>query len=165
MEKMDANQVLYHLEHSLLPNWFYEEPKNFVGVLSQEQTALYEIANELFSRAGVANKFKADFFSVEPGDAAEDVAYLRLKFPKPEAVPLCKAAICLFDKSFENVCYFTLEKGPDLEGDFPILCSWSKEGEHFNFGSVSPDPDEQLVQCVEVFMGKYGDDIDARNNR
>ena len=165
MDTMDKNQVLYHLQHGLLPSWFYEEPKNFIGVLSQEPKALFEIASELFRRANLEMPYKAAMFSAEPGEVNENVMVLRIKFPKPDAVPLCHGALCFFDKSFQNINYFTLEKGPDLEGDYPILCSWSKDGQHFNLGSVSPDPDEQLVQCIDMYMGKFGDEVDAMNNQ
>ena len=157
---MDNNQVMYQFQHKLLPSWFYEEPKQFVGVTGMEKTALFEIASELFRRAGVDNPYRAEHFSVEPGEVNKDIGLLIIKFPKPEKAPLCFRAFCFFDRDFRNVQYYTVEKGDDIESAFPILCTWTKEGEHFRSGSASPDPDEQLTECVEMFMGKYGEEIE-----
>ena len=156
---MDDYQVMYQFQHKLMPSWFYEEPKEFVGVNCMQNTALYEILSEMFRRAGLDNPYSPGQFSVESGEVNENIGMLRIKFPKAQEEHLCHGAICFFDKGFKYTGYFTIEKGKDVDEAFPVLCSWSKEGEHFGYGKVSPDPDEQLMECISVFMGKYSEAI------
>ena len=133
--------------------WFYDSPKEFVGVLSEKDTALFEILSELLSRGGVENTFRAGEFKTEPVEVSDDAMALRIKYPKPADAPLCFGAICFFNKDFDKLAFYTVEKGEDLEGGFPVLCSWDKDGSHSNYGKVSPDPDEQLVECVDNYLG------------
>ena len=150
---MTVQQVLYHFQHRLLPMWFYDSPKEFVGVLSEKDTALFEILSELLARGEVENTFRAGEFKAEPVEVSDDAMALRIKYPKPKDAPLCFGAICFFNKDFDKLAFYTIEKGEDLEGGFPVLCSWDEDGSHSNYGKVSPDPDEQLVECVDNYLG------------
>ncbi|MBO4862183.1 MAG: hypothetical protein J5535_04740 [Firmicutes bacterium] len=150
---MTVQQVLYHFQHRLLPMWFYDSPKEFVGVLSEKDTALFEILSELLARGEVENTFRAGEFKAEPVEVSDDAMALRIKYPKPQDAPLCFGAICFFNKDFDKLAFYTIEKGEDLEGGFPVLCSWDEDGSHSNYGKVSPDPDEQLVECVDNYLG------------
>ena len=149
---MTTNQVLYQFEHQLLPRWFYDEPKEFIGVLCESPSALFEILSELFRRGGAENPYKAGDFKVEPGEVNENVMMLRIDYPKPQGEQLCHSAICIFNKGFDRLMFFTIEKGIDLDAGFPIHAAWTPEGEHFNYGKVSPDKEEQLFECVSVYM-------------
>lgn len=133
--------------------WFYDSPKEFVGVLSEKDTALFEILSELLARGEVENTFRAGEFKAEPVEVSDDAMALRIKYPKPQDAPLCFGAICFFNKDFDKLAFYTIEKGEDLEGGFPVLCSWDEDGSHSNYGKVSPDPDEQLVECVDNYLG------------
>ena len=165
MDKMNADQVMYHFQHKMLPSWFYEDPKEFVGVLGMQNTALFEILSELFRRAGLENPYKAGQFSVEPDDINKNVGMIKIKFPKPQTAPLCHSAICFFDKGFKYLKFYTLEMGEDIENGFPVLCTWTEEGEHCLLGTTSFEPEVQLMECIEKYMGMYGEDIDAEYNR
>ena len=152
---MNNEQVMHHFEGVLLPAWFYESPKEFLGVLAENSGALHEISSELFRRAQLESPFSAADFSAEPGDVNDEVRILSIKFPAPSEQGLCHRAICFFDKTFTKLAYYTLEKGMDLEGSFPVLGFFDERGEHSSYGIVSPDKDEQFVQCVEIYMGKF----------
>ena len=43
---MNNEQVMHHFEGVLLPAWFYESPKEFLGVLAENSGALHEISSE-----------------------------------------------------------------------------------------------------------------------
>ncbi|MBR0131180.1 MAG: hypothetical protein IJM08_07730 [Firmicutes bacterium] len=152
---MDLKEVLYSFEHKLLPEWFYGNPKEFAGVLATQPGALYSIIAEICSRAGVENTFVPREFSVEPDQISSDVAAIRIKFPKPPESPLCLSSVAFFDKTFEKVCYFTIEMGDETSAGFPVICSWEKNGEHINYGSESHDLDECLVKCVNQYMERF----------
>ena len=153
VNRMTVQQVLYHFQHRLLPMWFYDSPKEFAGVLSEKPEALYEIFSTLMEQGGVENTFRAGEFKAEPLEISDTVTAIRIKYPKPQDEPLCFGALAFFNKDFDKLHFFTMEKGEDIEGIFPVLCSWDSNGEHFSHGTVSLDPDEQLLECVNMYIG------------
>ena len=161
MENMTVDNVMYNFQHKLLPEWFFGNPKEFIGVICQDKSSLFSILNELFERAEVDNPYKPGHFSVDPDMVSDTVGMIKIKFPKPENEPLCHSIVCFFDKTFKYLGFFTFEKGGEMDENFPIMCTWSSEGEHFSYGKVSPDPDEQLIECIDVYMNKYTDTLNA----
>ena len=133
--------------------WFYDSPKEFAGVLSEKPEALYEIFSTLLAQGGVENTFRVGEFKAEPMEVNDEAMAIRIKYPKPVDMPLCFGAVAFFNKDFSKLRFFTLEKGEDIEGIFPVLCAWDENGEHFSYGTTSPDPDEQFVQCVDMYVG------------
>ena len=152
---MTIDQVMYHFEKDLLPSWFYESPKEFLGVLSAEKTALWEISGELFRRAQMETPYRAEDFQTESSEVSEDAMMLSVKFPPPQKEGLCHRAVCFFDKTFTKLAYYTFEKGEDIEGGFPVLCLCDKDGVHYSMGKVSLDKDEQLVDCIEMYLARF----------
>ena len=152
---MTVNEILYSLEHDLIPKAVFEDTKTFIGVLAQKPDALYEFANELFRRDGQENPFGPGQFTVEPNMINPDVAMLKLKFPKPPVPPLCSMALIFFDRTFKKVSCFCMEKANDSWGNFPEICSWEADGTHVNYGNESPDPDEQVLKCLGIHMERY----------
>ena len=153
---MTVNEILYSFEHDLLPKSFFDDDrKTFIGVLAQQPNALYEIASELFRRNGQENPFSPGQFSVEPTMINPEVAMLKLKFPKPPVPPLCSMSLVFFDRTFEKISYFCMEKANDSWESFPEICSWEADGTHVNYGNESPDPDEQILKCVGIHMERY----------
>ncbi|MCR5010297.1 MAG: hypothetical protein K6A91_05100 [Clostridia bacterium] len=150
---MTVQQVLYHFQHRLLPMWFYNSPKEFIGVLSEKPDALFEILSVLLERGDVENTFRAGEFKVEPIEVNDDSMAIKIKYPKPADAPLCHGAVAFFNKDFDDLAFFTVEVGEDIEGGFPVLCAWDKDGNHINYGKVSPDTDEQFVECLDKYLG------------
>ena len=153
VNRMTVQQVLYHFQHRLLPMWFYDSPKEFAGVLSEKPEALYEIFSTLLAQGGVENTFHAGEFKAEPVDVSEDVMAIRIKFPKPVDTLLCHGALAFFNKGFDKLSFYTVEVGEDIEGGFPVLGAWDSDGTHYTYGKVSPDPEEQIAECVEKYLG------------
>ena len=110
---MSAFDILYLLEHRLLPQWFFKEKGPFVLQLLRSETLLYEIADRLFEEEGEENPYAPDDFAVEPFSLSAAVKGLKLIFPKPEKEPLCYRCYLFFDMSFEKVCFFCVEKSAD----------------------------------------------------
>ena len=163
MANMSADQVMLNFQHKMLPTWFYDDPKQFVGVVSMEKTALFEIVSELFRRAGVENPYNAGQFGADYAEVSKNVGVLNVRFPNAENAPLCHSAMCFFDKNFKYTSYYTVEKGDDTREKFPVLGIWAKNDdklEHINLGMASLDPDERMMECIDMFMGKYADDLE-----
>jgi len=152
---MTLNEILYSLEHDILPRSFYDDKKTFIGLMASSPVAIYEIINELFKRNGQDNPFRPGDFSVEPTMINDQVAMLKLKFPNPPASPLCHRSFVFFDKSFEKTMYFCMEKGDEISGGFPVICSWEPDGSHVSYGSESPDEDEQMVRCAGIYLERW----------
>lgn len=152
---MNIEQVMRHFEEVLLPSWFFESPKEFLGVLAENSGALHEISGELFRRALLESPYGPEDFKVEVDMVNDSARTLSIKFPAPTEEGLCHRAICIFDKTFSKLAYYTLEKGIDLEGAFPVLFARDAEGNRFPMGSVSLDKDEQLTQCIDMYLSKY----------
>ena len=152
---MNKEEVMRRFEGDLLPSWFFESPKEFLGVLATDSSVLHRISGELFSSSQLESPYRPEDFSVSADGVNDEVWSLSIRFPAPSAEGLCHRAICIFDKTFSKLAYYTLEKGMDLEGSFPVLGEWNEKGEHSGFGIVSPDRDEQLVQCVEMYMARF----------
>ena len=154
---MDLKEVLYSFEHDLMPKWFFEEKKNFIGVVAQQPQVLHSMLGELCRRSGQENPFSPNEFGVEPAQLNENVAMLNIRLPKPPAAPLCLKTVVIFDKTFEKVCYFCIEKGDDATGGFPVVCSWEADGTHVNYGPESHDLDECVLKCVSIYMERFAD--------
>ena len=152
---MDNKEILYSFEHDLLPKWFFETKKEFLGVICTQPQALHSILTELFARNGKENPYGPESFKVEPEQVREDIVMVKISFPKPPAAPLCISTIVIFDKTFEKVSYFCIEKGDDATGGFPVVCSWEADGRHINYGPESHDPDDCALKCVNIHMERY----------
>ena len=152
---MTTNEILYSLEHDLLPKAVFDDTRTMVGVLAQDPGALYEFASELFKRNGQDNPFSPGEFTVEPSMINPDVAMLKLRFPKPQVAPLCSMSLIFFDRTFRKVSYLCMEKANDSWGSFPQICSWEADGQHVSYGNESQDPDEQILKCVNIHLERY----------
>jgi hypothetical protein len=65
----------------------------------------------------------------------------------PEAQEMIEAHLVAFVAAPDGLRYFTLERGADAQGGArTVLCAWSREGSHLNFGD-GPAP------TVEGFAG------------
>ena len=152
---MAAKEILYSFEHELLPEAFFNDRQGFLSMLLQGPNELHSIIDNLFKLSGQENPFSPSEFGVEPNMVNADVASLKLKFPKPPEAPLCLASYVFFDRTFEKVSYFCIEKGDEASGGFPNVCRWEEDGTHVTYGSESYDPDEQFIRCVNIHMERY----------
>lgn len=162
-------EARYYLEHQLLPKLFYEGTIGFVNAALKEESYLYDICREVFQAGELTCPYTREQFSVKLVRASEkedNRDYLIvLEFPEPEEPILCHRAIGVFDMDFDtNVVftkahYYTVEKTYAEWADVPVLCGWTKENVHENFGLIDHDVVKQLEKALALYDSEtYGGD-------
>jgi hypothetical protein len=162
---MEEYKVRYAFEHRLLPQWFFKDKEKVVLGLLHDKKVLYRIISEMYQEQGMEIPYSEDQFKVEAGKLTQEVMSLRFVFPEPEIEPLCYCSYCFFDKDFEKIGYYSIEKGGMLTGEpEAFACEVMPDGGHSNLGSCSPEGVEGYFRCVKSHMQeKYGVDVDSQN--
>jgi len=58
-------------EHSLLPQWFFEDNAQFVGMVLKDKAVLFRIINDIFQKEDVENPYTEEQFDIETAKIAE----------------------------------------------------------------------------------------------
>ena len=154
---MDRHGIRYIFEHRLLPQLFFEEKFQFVGALFQKKELLFDTISNIFRDEEVENPYTVDMFGVSMFQITEETAVVKISFPEPEEEPLCYCSYLLFDKAFEKISYFCIEKGGQEDPKHPFVCAWTPDGAHRNFGICTFENYNDLMRCVDLHMKeKYG---------
>lgn len=154
---MDRHGIRYMFEHRLLPQWFFENKMEFVGLLLHEKEILFNVISDIFVEENVDNPYSVDDFGVSVAKIAEDVLMLRIGFPDPEEEPLCYCAYMFFDENFEKVSYFCIEKGNSESEGCPFVCSWTPDEVHYNYGNCSLENYNDFIRRSDIHMEReYG---------
>ncbi len=154
---MDRHGIRYTFEHRALPQWFFEDKEMFIGTLLHDKNVLYRVINSMFEGEGVENPYIEDDFEVVVSKVTDDVKMLKIVFPEPEEEPLCYSSYMFFDDNFEKISYFCIEKGNTYGEDYPFVCSWTKEGEHENYGNCTFEKYDDFLRCADIHMeNMYG---------
>ena len=98
--------VRYFFEHRLLPQWFFEEKEQFVGMILHDKKVLYEVIYNIFTDKKVENPYKEEDFDVKASKITDDVIMAKIIFPEPETEPLCYCSYIFFDEAFEKMSEF-----------------------------------------------------------
>ena len=149
---MDRHGVRYLFEHRLLPQFFFTETENFIGTLLSEKDVLYRIIDSLFRKEDLENPYTAGQFSAEAAKITEQILMIKITFPKPEEAPLCYRTYLFFDTDFGKLGYYSVEKNSGIIDDEPFVCSWSRDGQHRNYGNCSLEDDEDFRRCLEIHL-------------
>lgn len=151
---MDRHGVRYQFEHRILPQLFFEDKAQFIGIILNDKDVLFRVIDEIFSGEEVTNPYSKDDFTIEAARIAESVMMLKIIFPEPEEEPLCYCSYLFFNEKFEKLGYYCIEKGNE-EGEFyPFVCSWTPEGEHVNHGNCTFEDYNDFFRCADIFMEK-----------
>lgn len=154
---MDRHGVRYMFEHRLLPQCFFEDKAQFVGMLLHDKEILYRVISEIFEKESVANPYTVKQFDIDAGKITEEVMMMKISFPEPEEEPLCYCAYLFFDNEFEKTSYFCIEKGNDASQQYPFVCSWSSDGVHHNHGNCTFEKHGDFLRCTDIHMeNEYG---------
>ena len=148
---MDRHSIRYFFEHQLLPKWFFENKGEFVALVLHDQGILFRIVNDIFEKNNVENPYTENDFKVEAAKLTDELMMVKLVFPEPEETPLCYWSYLFFDLAFDNIRYFTVEKGL---GEYPFVCSWTVNGSHSNYGTCTLEEHNDFVKCVSIYMGE-----------
>lgn len=146
--------IRYMLEHRLLPTYFFVHKKNFVDRITRNKDAVYNILDKLFKDNNLENIYKKEDFNAELGKVTDEVTLIKITFPKPEVEPLCYSAYIFYDKNFEKLGYYCIEKGNEGNNFTPYVASWTKEGRHENHGTCTLENNEDLLKCADLHMRK-----------
>ena len=154
---MDRHGVRYAFEHRLLPQWFYEDKEQFIGLLLHDKTVLFNVLNDIFQKEGIENPYTEKDLDIEFSKVTDEVLMLKISFPEPEEEPLCYCSYLFFDEAFEKMSFFCIEKGNEHGQDYPFVCSWSKDGVHSNYGNCTFEEYNDFIRCADVHMEKFYD--------
>lgn len=154
---MNRHDVRYAFEHRILPQWFFEEKSRFVGLFLSDKHMLFRVINDIFKKEKIDNPYEDDNFKIEASRITEDIMMLIFTFPKPEEEPLCYCSYLFFDKEFEKLSYFCIEKGNPEGDNYPFVCSWTSDGSHLNHGNCTFEDHNDLLRCAEIHMKRYYD--------
>lgn len=146
---MNQYEIRYLFEHRLLPRCFFENQLQFIGALLKDKEILFRIIDDLFHQEGLKNPYTPDLFDVSAVGSMEQMA-IKISFPEPENEPLCYCSYLFFDKTFEKVSYFCIEKGNSEGQMHPFVCSWTPEGAHLNHGHCALEKNEDFLRCSEI---------------
>ncbi len=102
---------LYHLEHSFLPEWFFESLGALIHALLSDNDLLFSVIGDMYSRQGKTNPYSPGDFSVTPLKVYEDLYVMKVGFPEPDAEPLSYSAFMIFSPDYERKMFFCLESG------------------------------------------------------
>ncbi len=154
---MDRHAIRYTFEHRALPQWFFEDKEQFIGLLFHDKNVLYRVINGMFEDEGIINPYTEDDFSIAASKVTDDVKMFKIVFPEPEEEPLCYCSYMFFDDDFEKISYFCIEKGNEHGEDYPFVCSWTKDGAHQNHGNCTFEKYDDFLRCADIHMeNMYG---------
>lgn len=148
---MNQHEIRYLFEHRLLPQWFFKYQFSFIGSLLQDKEILYRMIHDLFKEEGLENPYTPDQFQVTVSNLMDQMS-LKISFPEPEEEPLCYCSYLFFDKEFDNVSFFCIEKGNKEDQMHPFLCSWTPDGTHLNHGRCTFENNDDFLRCAKIHM-------------
>ncbi len=151
-KSMDRHGARYYFEHRLLPHLFFEDPERLVSTIIYDKGLLFHLINSIFEEAGIENPYSEADFDAKPSRLTDEVLVLKLVFPAPEEEPLCYWSYLFFDEAFEKVGYYCIEKGNEHSGNYPFVCSWTKDGCHNNHGGCTFEDHDDFYRCADHHM-------------
>ena len=152
---MNRHDVRYLFEHKLLPGWFFKDGEQFIGAVINDKHILFRIISGVFKDEKVDNPYSDEDFRVTGSKIKEDLTMLKFTFPEPEEEPLCYCSYLFFDKEFQKISYFCIEKGNELSDDMPFVCSWTEDGTHLNHGNCTFEDNNDLLTCLDIHMKRF----------
>lgn len=152
---MDRHGIRYIYEHKLLPDWFFKDKSQFIGMLLHDKSILLGIIEEMFEKEELQNPYQEDEFKIDATKIEEDIFMLKIIFPEPEEEPLCYCAYLFFDNEFEKTSYFCIEKGNDAGNNIPFVCSWTTDGCHHNYGGCTFENYGDFLKCAEIHLQNH----------
>lgn len=179
---MDQNlsDILNFFEHMIIPDYFFDEGINLIADLNENHDLLFKIFCDICRQEKVANPYTEKDFSCDcyKMDNTGEWFGAKLHFPSPIEPPHCYEMYLFFDSGYERKGCYTLEyntavrklttetKTPDgkiqrntilRNENCGILCSWTREHVHNNYGSHFFDQGMDFYgEAFKVHIHKYG---------
>ena len=127
-------QARYHFEHNALPRYFYEDPANMIGVLSER--GVYALWDAFARENGVSSPYAESDYRVNRHDLDDGTEMLQIELPRPDANTLCYRIYMAYNATTGAAGYYTVEYD-NLLGETAFLCGWSSAHEHINYGGAA----------------------------
>ena len=147
---MTLYEIMYALEHRLLPNLFYKDKMKFIAILLDHPEVLNEFFDKMCQQEKIVNPYTKDDFQAEPYRVNDEIVMAKITFPEPIQEPLCYCVYLLFDLNFKQANYYCIERGTD-ENDL-YVCSWDAKENHYNYGHCTWQDDYE--RCKELFLNQ-----------
>jgi len=158
----------YSFAHYALRIVAHENPWQCLAVLAspEAQTFLSDLLNSVAGhckeRGKDSNLRASDIIIHRVRAGGRPCAVLEMPLPRAIAEAFYMAVVLLVDPSSESpesekgaIRYFTLEKGVVLDGPpRTVLCEWTAEGSHVNFGDGPAPRVHAFVQAIEGLLAK-----------
>ena len=149
----------YEIEHIILPNLFYKNPKEFIKDIKRKRIDFFRKFYE-----GIKQKLKdGDVVvnSYESGD--KETLIIRLPFPEKEKdwkltqVPYFGVSINKGTVSNQNPRFFCLEYDTFASKLFSrptfMICGYKNGNERFNTGQTVGDEENKMESALKVLLG------------
>ena len=130
------HDVRYYFEHRLLPNELHNNAAELVHFL--QANGLYRLWMNFTEANNLDTFYTEDEFSLctlTDVRQGENAVLIRLTMPVPEDTPLCLRIYMYWDPDTGKTGYYTIEYD-NFFGDTWFLCSWDKDGNHMDYGTI-----------------------------
>ena len=157
----NLGRARYEAEHHMFRDFFFNNPTGFVDALMSEY-GLCELHYEAMKDMKVKTRYGAGPYNVATGKTDRGDFILRAVLPVPEFVGLCYRIYLVFDKDFERIAYYTVERAE--EGG--RVGSWDAEGNYTVLDSLeSPEwvevtREQKADELAMIARYYYGDDYE-----
>lgn len=146
---MDIKEIRYLFEHRLLPQWLYREKETLISVLLQkDKNMAFQIFSDICKKENVEMPYKEEQYRIIPYGLSDKAAAVCLQLPSAEVSPQCERVYFVFDQEKEKFAFYSVEKGAF---DYNVLCGWSEDGGHLNYGKCPEDENEELKRLLDLF--------------
>ena len=144
--------IRYGVEHKIMPQAMYSlQLATAVQLMIapyKTMSAFYKEAEGNYLAFVAPNAFDVTSHVVE--NETDRLLIIRVKMPEPKDTYQCRATYLCFSRVSGKSLYFTSEM--NNKGRY-LLCAWSRDGAHLNFG-YAPDSFDDELQVVESLFEK-----------
>ena len=149
---MTDYQIRFDFEHHVLPNAFFTNRLDFIGMLLMDKNSLFYVIKGMMEDKGLECPYTEDQFSIMPLRLNDEISLFTLTFPEPEKGPLCYKCYLFFDEEFSRAMYFCIEKN---EKGIPVVCAWNIKGEHVEYMPCSLEDLDDFRKCADIFNTEF----------
>ena len=150
---MNPGDLLYQYEHVIIPGLFYKHGAAFLQIaLTRQDEALFGMLEALFKETKTENPYRREDFKAELYESSDEYTSVKIRYPNPERDPLCYCCYLFADSEGEKLRCYTVEKDTFEDEENKMLCAWSQEHRHSNYGLCSSEDYADYKKCVELFL-------------
>ncbi len=144
----------YYIEQEFMRDFFFERPKAFLYTALEEEMGINGIWESCFKEKELEYPYQEEDFKVTVVKVKDNISFMRLDLPQPEAQPLCYRVYFFFDPLCRQLSYYLLECGERWGKGY--LGEWHRHL-RFNFGEVGNVMNEKTVLAFEagLMIGRH----------